>query len=166
MVVVLSRDATLRRIAEDAFVKDLPDGVIGKASYMLVPDSDLGNIPEVKARVVAEGADGVVIYRLVGVENQTMYVPPAATVTPYYAARPYYGSLGPYWGNAYAGTHQPGYLVQDKIVQIECTVYDVADEKLAWTARSETINPVSATHVIDGVVQVTIRKMREDKVLP
>jgi hypothetical protein len=166
VVCAMSQDVTLRRIAEDTFVKGLPKEVQGLTAYSFVPEAEMGDVEKVKARLVQAGVDGAIVYRLVGVEKQTTYVPPTAYATPYYAGAPYYGGFGPYWGYSYSVAYSPGYLVEDKIVQVECNAYSVNDEKLAWTARSESVNPSGAQQVIDEVVLVTVARMRTDKVLP
>jgi hypothetical protein len=163
MVVAMSQDMSMRRIAEDTFVKSLPKNVQGVTSYTFIPEDELKDVAKVKERCVQGGIDGVVVYHLVAVDKETRYVPG----TTYYTsgAYPYYGSFGPYWGASYGMVYEPGYVTEDKIVQIESNAYAVADEKLMWTVRSETINPGSAQQVIDEVVALTVQKLHEDKVI-
>jgi hypothetical protein len=160
VVIALGRDQTLRRTAEDTFVRSLPSKVQGIPSYTLLPGEGMPELSDVREGVRAAAADGVVVYRLVSVEKQESYVPGTAS------GYPYYGTFGSYWGYTAPVVYEPGYLVEDQIVRVETNAYAVADEKLLWTAQSETLNPGSAQLVIDDVVLATIQEMRKSKILP
>jgi hypothetical protein len=152
--VALSGDTTLRRLAEDAFVRAVgPDVAI--AGYGVLPDEEMRDRDRARARVEAAGADGAVVYRLAGVETRERWVPPTT-----------YGHAWGYWGWAAPMVYEPGYLTTDRYVQVETAVYDVASARLVWAARSETLNPKDAHDVIDEVVQASVAAMREAKLLP
>ncbi len=151
--VALARDATLRRLAEDEFVRALGPAA-ALAGYAVIPDEEVQDRDRAKARVEAAGADGVVVFRLVGVETEQRWVPPT-----------YYGHAWGYWGWAAPVVYDPGYLQTDRIVQIETTLYRVSDARLVWAARSETFNPESAEDLIAGVVRAVIDAMRQDALL-
>ena len=148
--VALARDATLRRLAEDEFVRALGPAA-ALAGYAVIPDEEVRDRDKAKARVEAAGADGVVVFRLVGVEPEQRWVPPT-----------YYGHAWGYWGWAAPVVYDPGYLQTDRIVQVETTVYRVADARLVWAARSETFNPESAEDLIAGVVRTVVDAVRKD----
>jgi hypothetical protein len=164
IVCVIGRDQSMRRVAEDAFVQSLPKGVAGVPSYSIMGDTNMQDTLAVRAKVKESGCDGVVLYRLVGVDKETRYVP-GTTYTMGYGY-PYYGTWGGYYGYASSMAYSPGYMTEDKIIQVECNAYSVSDERLEWTARSETINPASVQSLIDDVVRVTVTQMRTDKILP
>ena len=75
--VALARDATLRRLAEDEFVRALGPAA-ALAGYAVIPDEEVRDRDKAKARVEAAGADGVVVFRLVGVETEQRWVPPTS----------------------------------------------------------------------------------------
>lgn len=152
--IALSQDTTLRRIAEDEFVRAVGPG-IAVAGYSIVDDSDLRDREAVKQRVEAAGADGVVVFRLVGVEHQERWVPPTT-----------YGSAWGYWGMAAPMVYEPGYLTTDQIVQVEANMYEVAGARLIWSARSETFNPSNANQLVDEVVNAMVAEMRKAKLVP
>jgi hypothetical protein len=148
--VALARDATLRRLAEDEFVRALgPDTAL--AGYAVIPDEEVEDRDKARTRVEAAGADGVVVFRLVGVETEQRWVPPTS-----------YGHAWGYWGWAAPVVYDPGYLQTDRIVQVETTAYRVSDARLVWAARSETFNPESAEDLIAGVVRAVVDAMREE----
>jgi hypothetical protein len=148
--VALARDATLRRLAEDEFVRALGPAT-ALAGYAVIPDDEVEDRDQARARVEAAGADGVVVFRLVGVETEQRWVPPT-----------HYGHAWGYWGWAAPVVYDPGYLQTDRIVQVETTVYRVSDARLVWAARSETFNPESAEELIAGVVRAVVDALRED----
>jgi hypothetical protein len=152
--IAMSQDTALRRLAEDEFVRAVgaPTAVAG---YSIVPDDEMQNKDQVRARIEAAGVDGAVVFRVVGVENQERWVPPT-----------YYGDAWGYWGFAAPMVYQPGYLTTDRIVQVETNAYQVQNARLVWSARSETIDPKDAQQTIDEVVDATVKSMREDGILP
>jgi len=152
--VALSQDASLRRLAEDEFVRAVGPSV-ALAGYAVIPDDEIQNKEKARARVEAAGADGVVVFRLVGVEQQERWVPPT-----------YYGNTWGYWGYAAPRVYDPGYLTTDRIVQIEAAAYAVPTARLVWAAHSHTLNPSNAKQLIDEVVRAIVLRMREDGLLP
>ena len=152
--LALSQDATLRRVAEDAFVTSVgPQYAV--AAYSLIPDDEIRDKDKVRQRLEAAGVDGAVIFRLVAVDERKTWVPPTT-----------YGGFGGYYGWAAPMVYQPGYLATDRVVQVETTLYSVAQARLIWAARSETLNPKSAQETIDGVVKAVVAAMRKDKLIP
>lgn len=152
--IALSADGTLRRIAEDEFVRAVGPGV-GIAGYAIVPDDELSDREKVRARVEASGADGAVVFRLASIETQERWVPPTS-----------YGNAWGYWGYAAPLVYEPGYMAMDRVAVVETNVYNVADARLVWAARSETLNPRNAKALIGDVVRVVVEKIRAEKLLP
>jgi hypothetical protein len=152
--IALSADPTVRRLAEDEFVRAVGPAR-GVAGYTLVSDEELGDRDRVRARLEAAGVDGAVVYRLAAVEERQRWVPPTT-----------YGGLWTYWGWASPQTLSPGYLTTDQLVQIETALYGVADARLVWAGRSQTFNPASLEDLIDEVVQVTVAELRREQLLP
>jgi hypothetical protein len=152
--IALSDDPTLRRLAEDEFVRAVgPERAV--AGYALIPDEELRDRDAAKRRLAAAGVDGAVVYRLVSVEERERWVPPTT-----------YGSMWGYWGVAGPMVYQPGYLTTDTIVQVESLAYTVADARLVWGARSRTLNPNAVESLIDDVVRTTVAALREEKLIP
>jgi hypothetical protein len=152
--IAMSQDTALRRLAEDEFVRAVgaPTAVAG---YSIIPDDEMQNKDQVRARIEAAGVDGAVVFRVVSVEDQERWVPPT-----------YYGDAWGYWGFAAPMVYQPGYLTTDRIVQVETNAYQVQSGRLVWSARSQTIDPKDAQQTIDEVVAQTVKAMRKDGILP
>lgn len=152
--VALSQDATLRRLAEDEFVRAVGPSV-AIAGYAVIPDDEIEDKEKARARIEATGADGAVVFRLIGVEQQERWVPPT-----------YYGNAWGYWGYAAPRVYDPGYLTTDRIVQVEASAYAVPTARLVWAAHSDTLNPSNATQLVDEVVRAVVERMRKDGLLP
>jgi hypothetical protein len=151
--IALANDPTLRRIAEDEFVRQVgPAQAV--AGYSLISDDELGDRERVKSRLAAAGVDGAVIYRLVAVDERQRWVPPTT-----------YGTMWGYWSYAPL-VFEPGYLTTDRIIQVESVAYRVSDARLVWAARSETLNPKDAESLIDDVVRISVDELRREKLIP
>lgn len=88
---VVYDEETVRRLAEDQAVAHLPAPT--QASYTLFPRLGSGERERIRARLLAEGFDGALVTRLVGVDRDETYVPPHSyflPVDPITGAQPYY----------------------------------------------------------------------------
>jgi hypothetical protein len=158
LVVFISKDAGLRRAAEDELALKLGNKAV--PAYTVIPDSILRDRNKAKAWVKQEGFDGAVVMRPVAVDKETTYVPGQAYVVP-----SNYGSMWGYWGTGWGYAYDPGYVKQDQIVSVEGNVYSVADDKLVWASRTKTYNPESVRQLINDIVDVTVAEMKKQKVL-
>ena len=149
VAIAMSQDEILRRVAEDEFVRRLPDNTEGVAGYTLIPESERGDVEKVKARLRDAGVDGAAVFRLVGRDDQVVYSPGSVNYS-------FYG----YYGWAQPVVYQTGYLRTETTVRIESNVYSVADEKLVWSGYSETIDPDSARTVIGDVTRLVARRLQ------
>jgi hypothetical protein len=157
LAVFISKDATMRRAAEDEMVHKVPSAV---ASYSVLPDGIVGDRARVKAWLQQGGYDGVVILRPVAVDKETTYVPGNTYVVP-----TGYRSMYGYWGTGWTYASDPGYVQQDQVVSIEGNVYSVDDEKLLWASRTKTYNPESVRNLVSDIVDATVRTMKRQKAL-
>jgi hypothetical protein len=156
VVAVLSPDQTVRRAAEDALVAHIKRAE-AVPSYTLFSESEVKDRDRVKARLLEAGVDGAVVMRLIGVSQQTTWVP--GNYPP-----PYYNMSG-YWGYANTAVYDPGYLRTDTIAQMETNIYSVADEKLIYAARSETINPGDAVSMVNDIAKAIAADLKKRGVL-
>ncbi|MBW2542999.1 MAG: hypothetical protein JRF15_13005, partial [Deltaproteobacteria bacterium] len=134
---------------EDHFAAALEErGANAVPSYQLLPNPDRLSKESIQQAIRGRGIQGVVVTRLIGVDEREEYVPPKTYVTPNYYGRGLYG----YYGRSYEVTHTPGYTVNTTIVKLETHLYDASSAELLWAAHSETLNPKS---IDDGVASVT-----------
>lgn len=145
-VAYLGGDTAAERVAEDALAKHLSAPEVVK-KYELFGDGQQLDKNKVRDELRAKGFDGAVVMRLSRVEEQV-------SSTPMYP--PDYYSMGGYWGNAYPY----GVDVRtDEIVHIVTNVYSVADDKLLYSARSETFNPGSTLQIVDEIAEAVAKDL-------
>jgi hypothetical protein len=156
MVIAMAQEESVRRSAEDAFVRALAKGKTqAVASYTVFPQNAVQDTAALKQLIGQSGCDGVVVYRLVGVDKSQDYVPGAA-----YYSSPYYSSFYGYYGWSAPTTYSPGYVVENTTVVVESAAYTLNPARLLWTARSETFNPSNAQTLIKDVTSASVSAMK------
>ena len=168
IVVISSTDnAKVRRQAEDTFV-----GQIRRAecipSYKLLPaEADLNDVAKIKAAVKASGADGAVVLRMLSFKWES-----SVTEGKSYDYATYSGYAGYYGGYVGDGTvtvrtHTNDDVVSNtKVLQIDTRIYDVASEKMVWSARVISNNPRNPRQVIADAVEAVRKRMEADGLVP
>jgi hypothetical protein len=156
MVITMAQEESVRRSAEDAFVAALAKGKTrAVASYTVFPQNAVQDTAALRQLIGQTGCDGVVVYRLVGMDKSQDYVPGAA-----YYSSPYYSSFYGYYGWSAPTTYSPGYVVENTTVVIESAAYTLDPARLLWTARSETFNPSNAQTLIKEVTSASVSAMK------
>lgn len=163
-VIGVAENDAERRLFEDTFAKALAnEGATAQASWDLLPQST--QLTEEQIRGALEGGDhdGVLITRLLSVDQAEEYVPGSSyTVPTTYYGYGYYG----YYGASYATVRDPGYFKTNTTFRLETNLYSVASGGLVWSGQSETLNPQSLTEVIDSMTAAVARKLKDEKLIP
>ena len=150
LIIGVAQSELGRRTYEDGFSEALRAfGAEAVPSYDLLPTTDQLDRAEVEALVQAKGFDGVMVTRLLGVDEETTVVPPSTQVIP--TAGYGYGYYG-YYRSQYEVVRTPGYIRTTKIVRLETKLWNAEDSQLIWGVTSETFDPSSTS---DGVASVT-----------
>ncbi len=139
LVIGMSADMANRRAWEEAMAASLKGyKVEATQSAQVLPE---GQVAEdvLRAKVKEGGYDGVVITRLISVDEKTDYVPPSSgVVVGGYGWGPYYGAYGGWYGTVYS----PGYLVNSTVVRLQTRLWAAEGEgKPLWTGVSESVDP-------------------------
>ena len=166
VVVGVSPNAATRRMYEDAFVAELGTrGVQGIQSYTFAGDGQLDKDQAV-AKLKEIGADGVIVTRLVDKETVQTYYPP--TYSSVAAPSAYYGGWYGYYSMGYTYQSSPGYVAENKVYRIESNLYDVANDKLAWSGLTETTlsSGDAPESEILPFISAIVYDMEKKKVLP
>jgi hypothetical protein len=164
LVVGVIEEPAYRRLFENEMVEMLQRaGVEAHASYDLFPNTDqideIGAVGQVRAR----GIDAVLVTRLVDTRTETVYTPGTTYVDPV-------GGLGGYrgWYDYYGGSYRvmttPGHTTEYSITTAETHLFDVAAEKPAWTAITET-SETSVAAAIQSYVKAIAEPLRESGLL-
>lgn len=163
-VIGVGEDDAGRRLFEDTFAETLAkEGASAQASWGVLPQS--GRLTEEQIRGAIEGGDfdGVLVTRLLGVDQKEEYVPPSTYSVP--TTTYGYGYYG-YYGASYTMVHEPGYFRTNTTFRLETNLYSVATGDLVWSGQSETLNPESLTDVINSMTEAVAKKLKEEKLIP
>lgn len=159
LVIAITHEANNRQSFEDKFVAQLKvSGVEAVSSSDVIPiPADLELKKEEILKVVNKfNNDAVIITHLVGVEEKDSYTPPERDQGDYFG----------YYGWVFSHTHQPGYSHTNTLVRLATNLYDVKTEKLIWSGQSETLDPKSINKIFDDVIEVLIKDLQKNKLLP
>jgi hypothetical protein len=163
-VIGVGEDDGGRRLFEDTFAKSLAaQGAAAQASWGKLPQSTQLSEEQIRGAIDGGNFDGVVVARLLKVDESKEYVPPSTYSVPTtYHGYGYYG----YYGTSYEVVHQPGYFKTNTTFVIETNLYSVATGDLVWSGQSETLNPESLTDVIDSMTAAVAKKLKDEKLIP
>jgi hypothetical protein len=160
-VIGVGENEEARRLFEDTFARALAEeGATAQASWGLLPQSTRLTEEQIRGALEGGGFDGVLITRLLSVDQEQEYVPPSTYTVPstHYG---YYGYYG-YYGTSYAVVHEPGYFQTNTRFRLETNLYSVAARGLVWSGQSETLNPDSLAEVIDSMTAAVAKRLKEE----
>jgi hypothetical protein len=159
LIIGIADDDLNRRLFEDNFVDALKKrGIEAEPSYRLLPDSAVINRDSVAEAIKGKNIDAVLVTHMVSIDQETVY----RQSMDYMPTQGYYNGLYNYYPHVYTYVNAPGYYTTHEIVKLETNVYDVASEKIAWSAQSRSFAPDSAKEVIDELTKLVISDL-EDK---
>jgi hypothetical protein len=164
LVVGVSDEERVRRSFEDEFVKRLKEiGIEGVASAAAIPSDQKLEKKAIVSAVERFGVDAVLVTHLLGVDKKETY----HRESTHYRPSPYhYGGYYGYYGNVYSYAHSPGYYTTHVTVRLETNLYEAETEDLIWSGKSETLDPKSKPEMIDSVINVVVKNLQKDKLLP
>jgi hypothetical protein len=171
LVYGVLKNPTNRRIIEDEFVGHLASrGVKAVAGYTVFPGEDLVKKEAMEEKLKAMGFDTLLLTQLTGTKTEQVQVPGTvtyqATSPGTYQPLPYYNTWPNYYNSGYTAVYTPSYTAEEKYVMAEANLYDVATEKLIWTASTATRLGEPDQKMIKTYVAVIMEAMRKQKVVP
>jgi hypothetical protein len=160
-VIGVGKNDLNRRLFEDQFAAVLSaGGAVASPSYGALPQSERLTEAQVRGAIEGDDYDGVIVTRLLGVEEETEYVRPRTYTVPRHHG--YYG----YYGSSWDVVHEPGYFETHTIVRLETNLYDVGTGELVWSGQSETFNPDSLEDIIDSATQAVAKRLGDESLIP
>ena len=162
LVIGVAQNEARQRSFEDGFAAALAlQDVDAVARYKVLPGNERLSKASIQAAISGQGFQGVLVTRLLGIDEETTYVPPSTYVRPGYHGRGMYG----YYGSSWDVVHDPGYAVTETTVRLETHLYDARKADLVWAAHSDTFNPISVNDIIDSVTKKLTFQLAEDGML-
>ena len=152
VVAVLPEDS-LRRSVEDEIARRVKNAIPG---YTIVPELD--DEQKVKAKVLASGADGGILVRLIGKRQEAEWVPGSFPSS--------YSSPWGFYGSSRHAVVDPGYIRTEDYVRFQTNIYDLEKEQLVWSGLTESVKPDSISGFVDELSEVVREALREEGLLP
>ncbi len=167
-VVSLTRNIEVRTKLENSIAQQaaLKNVKVVKSTDYFEPEfyQKLPTKEQLLSRIRRTGASTILTMTLINKDSQQRYVPGGTVYMPYR----YYGRFGGfynYYNFMYPIVFDPGYYVTDKRYFLESNLYDVATEKLIWSAQSETVNPGSIDNFVRDYPKAVVAQMVKDGLL-
>jgi len=158
-VIGVGEDNRARKLFEDAFAAALTgSGTRAQPSWELLPQSTLLSEQELEAAVGTDDFDGVLVTRLVGVDEEQEYVEGRT----YSERHPRYRYYKGYYKGSYKVVHEPGYYETRTTYRLETNIYAVSDGSLVWSADSHTVDPDSINEGIDSMTAAVAAELKEE----
>lgn len=187
LVIGVSDKPAIKRLFEDEFVRQLQSkGVEGISSYTILPSDGPQDKDIIQAKVKELNIDGIIITRLVDKKRVETYYPPERISSPppplpppypsddntadyYYYPPVYYYDWYRYYHDCYDCISTPGYKVEDEIVVLETNLYNAKNDKLIWSALSDTfIDTFDRSldrKLIKSFISVILKKLSDDMII-
>jgi hypothetical protein len=149
-VVALFDTVAENRTFEERAARELEErGLAAIPSYTILGDDRMYEQDELRAELANADVDGILIYRLIAVDETNVYRNPTPYLNMpregvwgdpyywyYYPRWDYYG----HWRSTWDVTRSPGYWEPLAYVIVESSLYDARRDRLVWTAKSETMD--------------------------
>ncbi len=175
-VLVVDRDENRRRMAEDLIVENLPHGTQAVAGYRIFGPLDASpDKAKIRDRLVAEGFDGALVARLVGIiqkespePSQTDPAPASPQFPSFYVPGGSYDLRYPgaefpdFYGHAVTS---PGYPKESTDVVVETQLFVLPGGKPIWRGVTDSMNPDSREALVERITDVVGRRLRSEGLL-
>jgi len=171
LIYAVLKNQMHRRVIEDDFVGHFKSrGMHAVAGYDVLPAEELAKKEVLEEKLKSLGFDALLLTQVTGTRKELVQVPGTATYTPMpapmYQPAPYYRSWPGYYNAGYTATYTPSYTVEDHYILTETSLYDVASQKLIWSAAGVTRIEGKDQKLIKDYVSLMVDAMRKDKIVP
>lgn len=168
LVAALTSDVAARQTVESDLVYQLQRrGIRATRSVDVFPASYRGKLPpraEIIAKIRETGHDAVLTASLLDSGSETRYVPSTVGYSPV-GTTTYYNNFYGYYSHWQVRVNELGYYATSSSYFLETNLYDVATEKLRWSAQSESYDPTSLRRFSRAFAKLTLARLAKDGVL-
>jgi len=160
LVIGAARRIEMQEMYENLFVSSLKSiGVDAVSSYGEMPTPDKLSEEDIASKAAELGVDTILITHIKSVDKSMRYYAPVYSGTQYDR---YYR----YYHQAYESTRKPGYAVEEEIVRLETSLYDLDSEELVMSAETKTFDADRSGSGIQSVIDSLVKEMQKKSVLP
>lgn len=165
LAMVPEKDRVLRQELEHQMVEDLEKRGFKAVSSLdeFGPKSFVGlNEKQVMQALTKENVDGIITISLQDTETNENYVPGSVRYEPV-AVR--YNRFWGYYQTFYSRYYTPGYTQHNTNYFFETNLYAVDDNKLLYSAQSQSFDPSSARQIAQDVSKAVVKDMQKNNIL-
>lgn len=178
-VIGIMHNKTESTAFETSMAAKLEDhGVQTIPGFSFMEDAKNLTKAEMEKRVAGTGADAVLIFKVIAVDKSSHYVPPTTYVTPddlpdddwwsdeywgYYNPYPYH--YWGYWYPAWQVVTTPAYWETSKTFVVQSSLYRASDDKLVWTATSDTYDPMDPADLANSLAKIVYKKLEKARLV-
>ena len=83
----------------------------------------------------------------------------------YYEPAQFYRGMHDYYGRAYSAVYNPPVNISKTTIRLESNVYDVATEKLIWSAQSDVVDAKLLKSDYARIVNLLLDDLRKKKLI-
>ncbi len=163
VIGVAKHDETKRRIYEDTFVDSLQAvGTKAMASYTLSKSQIAPTETALREVIRKSSARTVLITHMVS-SNEKGFLQPSSRIMGTNSYSNY--RLFRYYPYIYGSVSAPSSYISTTKVILETSLYDIETEKLIWTARTESIDPVMTRKYYQQLIDIFLDDLTDKKIL-
>ena len=159
LIIAMFKDETSNRKVEDQMMNFL-DGKGVRSYNYLNKNFDKNNVNAIQNKIKKDGFDGALTLRLIDVDKETIYQKNARYGFPINKrdfSNYYYDNINTY-NNADNFSTTKTYI-------IETNVYSIIENKIIWSALSETSDPQNVKKLTQDVAQAVYKQMIKDQLI-
>jgi hypothetical protein len=153
LVVAIFNTETSGHKAEDQMVGYLNGKGVQSYNYFK-SGFNKENEEAIRTKIKKDGFDGAVTMRLIDVDKEKIYTPSETNFYP-----EYFRSFSGYYYNRWNYSTKEGYYTTTKTFTVETNVYSIKEDKIIWTALTETTNPDGLKNMTDEIAKVVYKQM-------
>jgi len=158
LVIGIAEKEHNRRLFEEELTSQLnAAGIESEVSYRILPEGTSITRETVGDAIEGKNIDAVIVTHMVGVEEETVY----RQNMDYRPTYGYYNSMYSYYPHVHTYVNNPGYYTTYDVVMLETNLYEVSTAELVWSAQSRSFAPESAKEVIDDLIKLVIKDLKE-----
>ena len=162
LIIAVRKDATKRRMWEDAFAGELAKhNVTATPSYGLFPDAP-PDTNQVLTTMQSNGFDGILVVLRLPTETNTQYVQGYTSLEP----EVHYSSYWQKYRTYYIEIDHPGYIDSQKVAinTIDLTTTGNSGH-LIWSATSRTPDPGSVIDAQGGIAGLVTDELAKQRII-
>ncbi len=160
LVIGIADEESNRRLFENTFVQQLKAvgvAAVSSADVIPIPANKKLEKETILQAINKFNNDAVLITHVAGMDSSTAYQPAVVSRGVGYNG---------YYRYAYNRVIVPSRVTSHTKIRLKTNLYDAESEKLIWSGQSQSRKPDFVITLIDEVIEVVVKDMQKNKLLP